>query len=273
MKKIKTFLLFLIVFLLSPSLLVSAVESNYPLNYLSTDGGNKIGIGIPQTQVKVGKYLIIYNSTSASKNTVSNDTLIYDMKVFPTNYTSSVYIPLEFLKGESLSFHKDNKGKNLNYGNILNKDLKSIGLIYIDGINKDKVNIDYENRGFLKLNIDYKNIKTPIEFQIKINTTNFSTYFYNSSWLSRGGLDSLSFIHKDNVINTYDSKLEIVRKIDMWDKVLMKHSNDLKWSNPSGLKNQFYCHVDFAKDKADWNIEPSRKNVDYLSTIISSCNP
>lgn len=49
---------------------------------------------------------------------------------------------------------------------------------------------------------------------------------------------------------------------------------DSNWtSNRSGMRDQYMCHRNFAKDKVPWNLEPDRPDVGYARTVAARCNP
>jgi hypothetical protein len=43
--------------------------------------------------------------------------------------------------------------------------------------------------------------------------------------------------------------------------------------NINGMKDQFRCHVGFARDKATWDLDEWRPDVGYVRTVAEKCNP
>ncbi len=39
------------------------------------------------------------------------------------------------------------------------------------------------------------------------------------------------------------------------------------------MKNQYWCHADFAKNKKQWNLEPKRPVVSWAKMVAAKCNP
>lgn len=51
-----------------------------------------------------------------------------------------------------------------------------------------------------------------------------------------------------------------------WDKA---YGNSTYWS----MYNQYACHANFVFFKSNWNLEPTRPDVGYLTTVAAGCNP
>lgn len=60
---------------------------------------------------------------------------------------------------------------------------------------------------------------------------------------------------------------------DAFAEVEKKFGKDPEWKNPLGMRNQFACHVDIAKNKAIWDLEPDRKAESFVDTKKDECNP
>jgi hypothetical protein len=56
-------------------------------------------------------------------------------------------------------------------------------------------------------------------------------------------------------------------------EVEQKFSSSPHWKNAMGLRNQFACHDEIAKNKQFWDIEPDRKIESYDATLKDTCNP
>lgn len=279
--KFLSLLVICIMFIQVPS--VSASEINNVLfTPLTVEDNGNIGIGKPQIKYDFKdnfklnlKMNLFRNLNFYYKNIKSDNSIIQNITIPSSNLISTIDIPLSFLNGEYIEFYPVSNEKNENYGNIYNKEGYSIGLVSVEALkNKDNINLTtvITKDNIFRLETSSK-LNEDIELQIKFKSTNFNTYFSDSEWIRRGNIESLSLVHKFDLKNTYDIGLESITRIDIWDKILVKHSKDIKWSNTEGLKNQLQCHFDFAKDKSEWNIEPFRQNVGYISTLLASCNP
>lgn len=91
--------------------------------------------------------------------------------------------------------------------------------------------------------------------------TSYFDYFSKSYFITRADGVSLS-IYPVNLA-WGSSQIE-----SAWSHIVMWHSGDSNWYNESSLKEQFYCHVNFAGNlKTPWNIEPWK-----TSTNPFTCN-
>lgn len=43
------------------------------------------------------------------------------------------------------------------------------------------------------------------------------------------------------------------------------YSYDSRWNNEESLKKQFFCHVRYGSLKTPWNIEPWKKNTNFIT--------
>lgn len=58
-----------------------------------------------------------------------------------------------------------------------------------------------------------------------------------------------------------------------WAAVYNYFHTESYWDNSEGMRQQYLCHVDFAKYENNWNLEPWRPNVGYNATVAAGCNP
>lgn len=58
----------------------------------------------------------------------------------------------------------------------------------------------------------------------------------------------------------------------MFYEVAQKFSGSRFWENDRGLINQLRCHLNNARDKPEWNLEPWRPAVSYAKTADAKCN-
>ncbi|NBJ69383.1 DUF2599 domain-containing protein [Roseburia sp. 1XD42-34] len=112
-----------------------------------------------------------------------------------------------------------------------------------------------------------------IDINYLIASYTYEDYFNSSNWIVRDNITSLSIHPKPLLWDSGILEWSSIRN-DSWAKLLNKHINDSEFSNQNGMKDQYYCHYDFAKgNKIPWNIEPSRPDVGYIETVIKACNP
>lgn len=117
-----------------------------------------------------------------------------------------------------------------------------------------------------------KNTNGNISTFALVYNPNFSTYFYSSKWISRSGIISLSIDWKNAIyggITPYIAS-NIAKS---WDSISIKHSRDKYWKNATSLYNQYICHVNYARMKNIWNIEPGASSSDYWMIVAAGCNP
>jgi len=96
------------------------------------------------------------------------------------------------------------------------------------------------------------------------------TYFNSLSWITRGGVRSLSISPKNPfTINKEGSWGELARYFQ-YHPMYTGISNSSKWNS---MYNQYVCHVDYARGfKTPWNIEPATPDKGYWGFVGSSCN-
>ena len=46
-----------------------------------------------------------------------------------------------------------------------------------------------------------------------------------------------------------------------------------QWHNPAGMAAQLSCHIEIARHKAEWNLEPDRRADSPEQTRKEDCNP
>lgn len=58
----------------------------------------------------------------------------------------------------------------------------------------------------------------------------------------------------------------------MFYEIAKKFSGDQYWVNTRGIINQLTCHLQIARTKAEWNLEPWRPYVGHAETVLAGCN-
>lgn len=58
----------------------------------------------------------------------------------------------------------------------------------------------------------------------------------------------------------------------LWDELSRDYSNSKYWENTHGLRHQLICHLQIARDKPQWILEPWRPDVGYEKTLAAGCN-
>ncbi|WP_219097439.1 DUF2599 domain-containing protein [Pseudomonas sp. UMAB-40] len=58
----------------------------------------------------------------------------------------------------------------------------------------------------------------------------------------------------------------------LWDELTRDYSNSRYWKNTHGLRHQLICHLEIARDKPQWILEPWRPDVGYQLTLAAGCN-
>lgn len=255
--------------------LFGSTASAHPSNnnaFITTSTGSKIGVGSPATQ-KVSPFIILPKETIKEKKDAR---IKQSITVLPSTSSTVVEIPFSFYNDEYLVIYKEDSGKQYNAGHIFNKKNESISLFFIStekAQNKLKVTTNVKNKNILELKIETNKLLDPVTIDIEISSPDITTYFSKNQWITRGKLDSVSMIPSPYLLTSANYEISTLKRLDAWNKLVDLHKYDEKWSNISGLQNQFDCHFDFAKTKGEWNLEPARKNVGYFSTIMASCNP
>lgn len=118
--------------------------------------------------------------------------------------------------------------------------------------------------------INDDNAVYPLSGEISIyGVDDFSQWFSSGQWLNRGGDISLNLKHTGwAYVGMSTGPISW-----SWNTIKAKFSSSSNWYNETGLRDQYYCHANFASGKAEWNIEAWRPNVGYTSTILAECNP
>ncbi|MFD3257665.1 DUF2599 domain-containing protein [Paenibacillus lentus] len=286
LKKSKALLLVVsITLVLSFGQMVTAQQAtntaNAPLTQLTTEEGKTFGVGEPK--VKNGSAKSIKHKRAMKKNEVEQS-----ISFIPSADNNSIEIPFEFSNGEYLELYKDNdrapegvsKEKSANgiAGNIYNKYGRSIGVFsarIIGGEEQDNL-IAETNGNILSLQTNVNSTNAPIEIELLAAATYYKDYFSSFAWINRGGTYplSLSLTHTNYIYEASTTQEEEARMFDSWDKLYAVHSsNTTNWSNTQGMKDQYFCHVQFAESKNPWNLEPGRPDVGWWNTVLSLCNP
>ncbi|MHC8391914.1 DUF2599 domain-containing protein [Pseudomonas sp. MDT2-39-1] len=58
----------------------------------------------------------------------------------------------------------------------------------------------------------------------------------------------------------------------LWDELSRDYSNSEYWKNTHGLRHQLICHLEIARNKLQWILEPWRPDVGYQLTLAAGCN-
>lgn len=279
-----TLIIFMLVFTFSSTISVDAARNIKRLGtsvtnvvdthstYLPVLDGKSIGVSQPKTPQK-SRFILLPKTV---KYEAKENSVVQSITVLPSTTTAVVQIPLDLFYGEYVAPHISSNGRVFDSGRIYNKENKPIGLYSVSTKNAP-ANLKYvvriKNNYMLELSITTNKLLNPATINIEVATPTMSTYFSSSKWITRGNIESLSLIPNSYILNSATSDISILKKLDAWDKLYEIHNSDTKWQNSTGLQNQFDCHYDFAKNKSEWNIEPTRKKVSYLDTIKASCNP
>ncbi|MBM7588147.1 hypothetical protein JOC86_004722 [Bacillus pakistanensis] len=260
----------------------ASAETNTPSVEVTTEDGNKIGIGTPIIKSESTKLLLFNGLNSESLNLKheeikENNSIKQSITINPTLSGTTIEIPFEFHNGEYLILNQGEEGKTNGTGNIYNEYHESIGVISTRVVeHQDKVNLNakIKDGDRLELNVETKNnVTEPVEIQLIASATYYSTYFSGFSWITRSGVKSLSLQPTSYLRYPPDQGEAAARAIDAWDKVYAVHSGSSNWYNTGGMEDQFLCHASFARTKSSWNLEPSRPNVSYAQTVAKACNP
>lgn len=185
----------------------------------------------------------------------------------------------------SLAFATDDEGNTDGSIQILNKNGDSIAASdtpWAKDAQGNDVKTFYEIDG-LKL------IQTVVPtseavYPIVADPTTFSTYFSSSKWIVRSGVRSLSLtpstVTRLGGVISLGSITSVTKAFasnavikDSWNKLYNKYKGSSYWKNTDGMRDQYVCHFRFAFFKSEFNLEPSRPNVSFASTVASKCNP
>lgn len=204
--------------------------------------------------------------------------LILNSEEAPEEYSISFDIP----ENGYLEFAKD-ISTNKTDGSVLVYDgndtiIAAIDIPWAKDSNGNNVNTHYKISGNELIQIvEHKNQN--LSYPIIADPMVFSDYFSSGSWINRDGLISLSLVPnlylRGIMASAYSGGYIVSNSIKQasWATVAHCFQNSSYWSNTTGLRDQFYCHFNFAFFKSQFNLEPSRPNVGYDATVRSSCNP
>lgn len=242
---------------------------------ITTEGGNRIGVGVPKSQSSPVLYLGEDSNPLESKINQSQDRVKRTITIDPSSTDTTVEIPFEFRDGEYLVLGKDSKGDTNGSANIYNKEGKSLVIVSVKATeNKtDLIDAEVKNGNTLVLNVQADTLTQPTNVEVVAAATYYSTYFSSFAWITRDGVKSLSLTPTSYTLNAPDPGEAAVRMIDSWNKLYAVHSSSSNWYNTGGMKDQYECHYNFAKAKTPWNLEPSRPDVSYTATVAALCNP
>ncbi|AUJ24671.1 DUF2599 domain-containing protein [Virgibacillus dokdonensis] len=177
-------------------------------------------------------------------------------------------IPFNPENGEYIKINKGEEGIQVNSANIYSSNGNSIGIIAFE--NKENIDLSKVD-GHLEIQVSSR--ENTIDVSYLIASYTYEDYFNSSNWIVRDNITSLSINPKPLLWDSGILEWTSIRN-DSWEKLLDKHIDDSKFSNQNGMKDQYYCHFDFAKgNKIPWNIEPSRPDVGYIKTVLKACNP
>lgn len=100
-------------------------------------------------------------------------------------------------------------------------------------------------------------------------------YFEKIQWITRNGVVSLSiYPTKEFSSGTYGHSYLFAMAEESWGIIVRNYSNNSKWKNTLSLKQQYKCHVIYARNaKVPWNIEPHRTETNFANVIKKGCNP
>lgn len=101
------------------------------------------------------------------------------------------------------------------------------------------------------------------EYSSRVPKT-FEDFFYSGHWVTKSdGRTALQLYLKAALKNSSREK-------KAWEVVYNKFKNDPEWKNTQSMKDQFFCHVRYAKSKTPWNLEPSAPEG---AGFWNKCNP
>lgn len=108
--------------------------------------------------------------------------------------------------------------------------------------------------------------------------TGFYDYFSNVKWVNRSDGVTLQVTWKNYLFDFDTSEDEtnqqMYRSAKAWELLKNKFGNDTNWTNTTSMKNQFYCHINYAgRNKNPYNLEPWRPVVSNAEMIKCQCNP
>lgn len=100
-------------------------------------------------------------------------------------------------------------------------------------------------------------------------------YFEKIRWITRNGVVSLS-IYPTWAFSSknYGYSYLIAMAEESWGIIVRNYSSNSKWKNTLSLKQQYKCHVLYARNaKTPWNIEPHRTETNFKKVVYKGCNP
>ncbi|MCG4435915.1 DUF2599 domain-containing protein [Erysipelothrix rhusiopathiae] len=109
-----------------------------------------------------------------------------------------------------------------------------------------------------------------------LSARSWTNYFSKVEWINYGGwTKSLSLTPKKDIGGT------VAKKESAWRELrrIWLHDNHpifREFNNPGKVDSMYYqyvCHVDYARGKPTYNLEPMRRNVGYWETVRAGCNP
>ncbi|MGG1684281.1 DUF2599 domain-containing protein [Pseudalkalibacillus sp. NRS-1564] len=255
-------------------------QGNSSQKELITESGQKIGFGKP----KVNSNDVTTKIVKSKSNNVNLENIIQNSKerevlkqtitVQESSKDITVEVPFKFDNREYLVLIRDEEGNLDGTGNIYNKNHKSIGVFsakIVDNKQNVKINQKVKENDVLEFNIEPSGSTESITLEVTAQATYYSDYFYDFNWISLSGGKTLS-LYATSYLRTLGWESASIRT-DAWDKLYAVHGSSQYWYNTGGMSDQFYCHVDFAKNKTPWNLDPWRPNVSYWATVNAQCNP
>jgi hypothetical protein len=92
-------------------------------------------------------------------------------------------------------------------------------------------------------------------------------YIESAHWFYRDYQWSLSITPTTCARRTQDLGTPFI-----WNELTRDYSNSRYWKNTHGMRHQLICHMEIARDKPQWNLEPWRPDVGYSKTLEAGCN-
>lgn len=100
------------------------------------------------------------------------------------------------------------------------------------------------------------------------STKTCERYIESAKWLFQNNLWSLSIVPSECGRAIGEDQTAFA-----FYELFSTYAGDPKWTNTRSARNQFVCLLATARDKPQWNIEPSRPDVGYAATLKAACNP
>lgn len=97
-----------------------------------------------------------------------------------------------------------------------------------------------------------------------------ANYFDSANWITRGTMVSLSVV--PSACGRYVGDADLDNAIA---ELMHKHGLDSQWTvnDGGGMRAQLECVSRYARDFAQWNLEPFRPKLSSEETRLASCNP